>query len=110
MLRSPLPQLWIRIGRLLPRSIRELVFEPACLELWLRHARDTDPYSRASRFRLWLTFSGYFIAMGWHGAPRYLVESGQATRFGRVLKNSAISVGVVMLLLLLPWVIELTQL
>ena len=110
MRRSTLPPAWTRLGRLLPRSIRELVFEPACLELWLRHARDIDPDSRVSRLKLSLTFSAYFFAVGWHGLPRYIVEDGQVTRLGRALKTSTILLGVVLLVLLLPWVFELWQL
>lgn len=110
MLSSRPPPTWNRLGRLLPRSIRELVFEPACLELWLRHARDTSAGSRVSRLRLWLTFAAYFVAVGWRGVPRYIVEGGRATRFGRILKTSAISVGVLLVVLLLPWLVELSQL
>jgi len=110
MRRSGIPRAWTQIGRLLPRSVRDLVFEPACLELWLRHARATSCGRRASRFKLWMMFSATFIAVGWYGVPRYIVNGGQVTKFGRVLKNSAISVCVILLLLLLPWVIEVTQL
>ena len=36
MLESPVPRVWTWFGQLLPDAIRRLVFEPACLELWLQ--------------------------------------------------------------------------
>ena len=110
MRRSTVPRAWTRLGRMLPRSIRELVFEPACLDLWLRSAREIHHERRGCRAKMWLTFSTYLIAAGCYGVPRYIVDGGRTTRFGRVLKLFAISVGVVLLIMLLPWVIDLTRL
>ena len=83
---SPVPEaappLWRRLGAILPRSIREGVYEPACWDLWRSLAVNNSAPSPVWRTTAWLAVAGYLLAAVWYGIPRYLNEGLQ----GRVAR------------------------
>ena len=78
---SARPRSWRWIGRLLPRSLRDLMYEPMCDDLWRAHV--TGPFVGGG-FGLWIRFVGCFGASMAYSLPRYFVERGRVTLLGRV--------------------------
>ena len=94
------------MGRLLPRSLRELMYEPMCDDLWRAHLT-----SRAAggRFGLWLRFVGCFTASVAYSVPRYFIERGRITSLGKAAYVLAFGATVLALVLLTPWIVELAR-
>ena len=67
------PTSWRWIGRLLPRSLRDLMYEPMCDDLWRAHVTASVP---GGRLLLWTRFFGCFAACVGYSLPRYFVERG----------------------------------
>ena len=69
---------------------RELVYEPSCLDLWREHHRGGGPVRQRGGFVLGLRFVARLAASVWYSLPRYYMDRGRLTRFGR-----AVSIGLV---------------
>lgn len=67
-----LPWLWSLLGGLLPASIRDGVFEPACLDLWRDRVMHESSVSLWRRRSVGILVMGYLLAAAWYGIPRYL--------------------------------------
>jgi len=100
------PQFWRVLGTLLPRSIRELVYEPSCLDLWREHCRRGSPATPLDRGRLAARFSGRLFASLWYSLPRYFVNRGRTTRLGKATGMMLRAVAILVVLLLVPWIID----
>ena len=92
------------MGRLLPGSLRDLMYEPMCDDLWRAHV--TAPVA-GGRFGLWLRFVGCFAASVVYSLPRYFVERDRVTVLGKAACVLATGVTVMALVLLTPWIVEL---
>lgn len=79
------PRLWVWLGRLLPVSIRERVYEPTCLDLWNEYRRGSGAGWPGSRLRLGLRFSGRLTQSFWYALPRYCIDAGRLTTLGSVV-------------------------
>ena len=66
--------MWRLLGGMLPPSIREGVYEPACLDLWRARVVDERATSLWRRTNFGLVLAGYLLAAAWYGLPRYLNE------------------------------------
>ena len=95
---TPVPRSWQALGSILPRSIREGVFEPAYLDLWRSLARDNE-LAASRRLAAWLTLSGYLVAAVWYSVPRYVTEI-PGTRRARWARRLGLAITFVALLLL----------
>ena len=101
------PTSWRWIGRLLPASLRDLMYEPMCDDLWRAHVTASVP---GGRLGLWTRFLGCFAASVGYSLPRYFVErGGHVTAVGKVAYVLAMSVALVMVVLLAPWIVELAR-
>ena len=76
------PQRWMALGRLLPREIRERVFEPALSDLIYRWA--TVPVVER-RMPFVLQALGTYFGCVPVVIPRIFVQDGRLTRFGHVV-------------------------
>ena len=80
--RAPDPGRWLALGRLLPRDVRERIFEPAfgdLLHTWM----SAGPHRGSVPFgvRVLGTWIGCFPIV----LPRVFVRRGRLTRFSRAL-------------------------
>ncbi|MEE9207487.1 MAG: hypothetical protein V3U67_03790 [Gemmatimonadota bacterium] len=101
------PAVWRLLGFVLPRSIRRLVYEPACLDLWRNHSlADTD---WRGRLALWARFSGYFGAAVMYAVPRYAYEKGRAAATGRAVLIGVILLSLVLLVTFYPGLVQLSE-
>ncbi len=97
------PRSWRWLGKLLPRSLRELVYEPLCDDLWREHVE------RAAGGRLglrpWLQLIGYFVATATYSLPRYFSEGGHLTKLGRAAAVVGVGATLFMVVMLAPWIV-----
>lgn len=98
------PESWSRIGLLLPRSLRELMYEPLCDDIWRAHVTAT---ARAGRVGLWIRFLGCFAAAVGYSLPRYFVERNRVTAIGKVTLVVASGFTLIAVVTLLPWIVFL---
>ena len=86
---------WIRLGRLLPREIRERIFEPAYADLLRRWLDERDQRRGWFGLRVLATYAGCLPI----AAPRLFVRRGRLTVFARVtiLATGTLVVGFVAL-------------
>ncbi len=101
---SARPRSWDRLGRLLPRSLRELVYQPLCDDLWRAHVTAVVP---RSRLLLWFRFAGCFAASARYSLPRYFVERDRLTLLGRGTLIIAVAVLILAIATVTPWIINL---
>lgn len=101
---SARPRSWRWIGLLLPGSLRDLMYEPMCDDLWRAHVTAT---ARGGRLGLWLRFVSSFAASVGYGLPRYFVEPDRVTTLGKAAFLIATGVTAVALVALTPWVVSL---
>ena len=97
----------VAAGRLLPRTVRVLVFEPLCSEL-IRGFQLGDQTGWA-RSRLVAQITRAFLESILFGFPRYFREPGRATRLGRLALLLGGGVFGVLVLLLAPWITYLVK-
>ena len=72
--------MWRLLGNVLPRSIREGIYEPAYLDLW---RSVTVGKGRQSRWQAALTrlrLAGYLMTAVWYAMPAYLGGWGRTPR------------------------------
>ena len=103
---SARPTAWRRIGLLLPKSLRDLMYEPMCDDLWRAHVTASV---RGGRLGLWLRFFGCFTASVGYSLPRYFVERDRVTALGKAAYVLATGVTLLALVLLTPWIVELAR-
>jgi hypothetical protein len=96
------PAVWRLLGCILPRSIREGVYEPAYLDL--QRSVAVAGHGRRWRTRLaWLRVAGYLLASVGYAMPRYFRGQSPVGRW--MARVTAVVVAMVALtLLLLPWI------
>ncbi|MEE8147860.1 MAG: hypothetical protein V3T24_09670 [Longimicrobiales bacterium] len=99
------PRYWDWLGRALPRSLRELMYQPLCDDLWRAHVTAAV---RRGRLVLWFRFAGCFAASVGYSMPRYFVERDRMTLLGRSLFVLAAAALVLAIVTLTPWIITLT--
>jgi hypothetical protein len=92
------------MGQLLPGSLRRLMYEPMCDDLWRAHL--FEPV-RSGRLGLRIRFFGSFLATVGYALPRYFVERSRLTPFGTVAFVLLTGVALVSIALLAPWIVEL---
>lgn len=63
--------MWRALGCVLPRSIREGVYEPAYLDLWRSVAVGRGRVGGWRSLLTWVRLIGYLLAALWYGFPRY---------------------------------------
>ena len=98
------PKSWRWLGRLLPVSLRELMYEPLCDDIWRAHVTETD---HGGRLGLWFRFAGGFAASVGYSLPRYFVERDRVTVLGKAGFVMAVGVTVLVLVTLTPWIMFL---
>ena len=103
---SARPRSWRWIGRLLPGSLRDLMYEPMCDDLWRAHVTASVP---GGRLGLWLRFFGCFAASVVYSLPRYFVERDRVTVLGKAAYVLVTGVTLLALVLLTPWIVELAR-
>lgn len=94
--RNPIER-WRRIGRILPRDVRERIFEPAFYDVaraWLgdRDARGPVPFGVRV---LWTMLGCVPIAL-----PRLVVHRGRLTKLGRFAGLAAVGASILVTLLI----------
>lgn len=95
------PAVWRLLGCILPRSIREGVYEPAYLDL--QRSVAVAGHGRRWRTRLaGLRVAGYLLASVCYAMPRYLRGQSPVGRW--TARVTAVIVMVALTLLLLPWI------
>lgn len=98
----------LRIARrLLPASVRTLVFDPLCADL-LRDYHFGDR-SRLGKSRLVLRVTRACVESMLFGFPRYFREPGRTTRLGKASLIVGGSVLSLLVVLLAPWIAELAR-
>ena len=102
-----LPGMWHGLAALLPESIRTRVFEPLWWDLWRDHCERGG--RGAARIGLLLRLSACYSAAVWYAIPRYFIEGGRFTPFGRATGIAVTVVLLLMFLALLPWLTALTD-
>ena len=100
------PRSWRWIGLLLPRSLRDLMYEPMCDDLWRAHV--TAPVRRG-RLGLWCRFFGCFAASVGYSLPRYFVERDRVTTLGKAAYVLVTGATLLALVSLTPWIVELVR-
>ena len=101
---APQPSAWRWLGRLLPPSLRELMYEPLCDDLWRAHLTEA---LGGGRLLLWLRFVGCFSASVWYSVPRYFIERDRVTLLGKGALVVATGVTLAAMVSLAPWVLFL---
>ena len=76
---------WLRLGRWLPREIRERVFEPACRDAYAEAIQGGRPAPRGAWTAVWLALGS--LRAGW---PRLFVSDRKLTWVGRVSVTAAL--------------------
>ena len=97
-----IPRAWGVFGALLPRSIREGVFEPTYLDLW-RGFVLSGPNTTRRKLLVWTCLTSCFLAAFCYGLPRYFRDRGRTTRAGWVVGIGLATTGFVAFALLAPW-------
>ena len=110
MRRSTPPRLWALLGWLFPASVRDRVFEPACLDLWRDYSLRPNRESPLARLGVEFSFVLCFTATLWYAIPRYLLAPGRLGRPGRAVLLAATALTFVLLAMLFPWIVELVTL
>ena len=103
---SARPSSWRWLGRLLPGSLRDLMYEPMCDDLWRSHVTSRVPRGRLG---LWFRFLGCFGASVGYSLPRYFIERDRVTMLGKTAYVLAMGVALVALVSLTPWIVELAR-
>ena len=91
---APTISRWRRLGRLLPRDVRERVFEPAFADLtygWLTAADPRVPFG--------IRAVGTFVGCARIAIPRVIVRDRRLTRVGKIVVWSGAAI------VLLVWVV-----
>ena len=101
---SARPKSWRWLGRLLPVSLRELMYEPLCDDIWRAHVTET---ARGGRLGLWFRFAGGFAASVGYSLPRYFVERDRVTVLGKAAFVMAAGGTVLVIVALTPWIMFL---
>ena len=103
---SSRPGSWRWIGRLLPRSVRDLMYEPMCDDLWRAHVTAPIP---SGRLGLWFRFFGCVAATVGYALPRYFVERNRITVLGKAAYVLAMGIALMGIVSLTPWIVELAR-
>ncbi len=99
------PPLWRAMGAVLPRSIREGVYEPAYLDLWRSVAAGRPRPTNREQALTWLRVAGYLMASVFYSIPRYLSGWGctPAARWATRITLAVVAF-FALAVLLLPWI------
>ncbi len=96
---------WFSLGVVLPREIRERIFEPACYDLLReRVSRDRD------RRRKWsdsLRAVNILVSSTWRGALLVLPKRRGVRKFAKIAVWGGLAVAILMLILLRDWIRQL---
>ena len=109
MRNSPPPRLWLTLGRLLPTTIRDRVFEPICLDLWRTYSLDRNRGTLGAQMGLCLRFAGSFGATLWYAIPSYFISQGRLHIIGRAVLVGMMVVALTLIVLLLPWIVQVVE-
>lgn len=96
--------MWRVLGRLLPESIRDLVYEPAYLDLWRNHSLRRNREALPAYLSLGVRFVGCFAAVLWYSVPAYLVDRDRLRPAGRVVVVGAMILALLVVVSLAPWI------
>ncbi len=106
---SPPPSVWLTLGRVLPTTIRDRVFEPVCLDLWRAYSLGGNRGTLGGQIGLGLRFAGSFAATLWYALPNYFTSPGRLPIIARALLVGLTMLAFTLLVLLLPWIVEVVE-
>ena len=97
------------LGRVLPTTIRDRVFEPVCLDLWRTYSLGRNRGTLGAQIGLGLRFAASFAATLWYAVPSYFTSQGRLRLIGRALLVGIMMVALTLIVLLLPWIVQLVE-
>lgn len=96
---------WFSLGAVLPREIRERIFEPACYDLLRERAsRDKDLREKWSYS---LRAVNILVSSTWRGALLVLPRRRSFRRFAKIAVLGGFAALILMLVLLRDWIMQL---
>ncbi len=96
---------WFSLGAVLPREIRERIFEPACYDLLRERAsRDND---RRERWSYSLRAVHILVSSTWRGALLVLPKRRSVRRLAKIAVLGGLAAAILMLILLRDWIRQL---
>ncbi len=96
---------WFALGTVLPREIRERIFEPACYDLLRERAsRDKD---RRERWSYSLRAVNILLSSSWRGALLVLPKRRGVRKFAKIAVFGGLAAAILMLILLRDWILQL---
>ncbi len=96
---------WFALGTVLPREIRERIFEPACYDLLReRVSRDKD---RREKWSYSLRAVHILVSSTWRGALLVLPKRRSVRRLAKIAVLGGLAAAILMLILLRDWILQL---
>ena len=96
---------WFSLGAVLPREIRERIFEPACYDL-LRERASRDKHRR-ERWTYSLRAVNILVSSTWRGALLVLPKRRGVRKFAKIAVLGGLAAAILMLIFLRDWILQL---
>ena len=96
---------WFSLGAVLPKEIRERIFEPACYDLLRERAGCGG--DRRERWSYSLRAVNILLSSTWRGALLVLPKRRGVRKFAKIAVLGGLAAAILMLILLRDWIMQL---